>query len=150
PAMSFAKLERPSATPSIAPSHAGPAPITARNAGKTAVAVSWLQSLSRLVRPTPSTVRLSQDCLAAASGMRKQFTSDSSQLKVQGANSKAKARGLAHSKLLLCGAVENDADFLEGDEAAIHHLIEAGKDLFNALGGFDDFENDGQVLGEAK
>src|SRR5207237_6012400 len=81
--MSFAKLESPSATPSIAPSHAGPAPIAARNAGRTAVAVSWLQSLNRLVRPTPSTVRLSQDCFSADSGMRKQFTVDSSQLKVQ-------------------------------------------------------------------
>src|SRR5213080_4243373 len=30
-----------------------------------AVAVSWLQSLNRLVRPTPRTVRLSQDCLDA-------------------------------------------------------------------------------------
>src|ERR1700676_4728011 len=53
--------------PSIAPSHAGPAPIDAKNAGRTAVAVSWLQSLNKLVSPTPKTVRLSQDfCLAAS------------------------------------------------------------------------------------
>src|SRR5205823_3777717 len=78
--MSLAKLERPSATPSIAPSHAGPAPIAARKAGKTAVAVSWLQSLNRLVRPTPRTVRLSQDCFCGGSDMWKQFTVDCSQL----------------------------------------------------------------------
>src|SRR5215467_6070416 len=78
--MSFAKLDSPSATPSIAPSHAGPAPIAVRKAGKTAVAVSWLQSLNRLVRPTPSTVRLSQDCFSEPSRMRKQFTDVSLQL----------------------------------------------------------------------
>src|SRR5256884_3686266 len=72
--MSFAKLERPSATPSMAPSQAGPAPIAPRKAGKTAVAVSWLQSLNRLVRPTPRTVRLSQGCFSAASDIRGQFT----------------------------------------------------------------------------
>src|SRR6266581_2398749 len=55
--------------PSMAPSQAGPAPIAARNAGRTAVAVSWLQSLKRLVRPTPRTVRLSQDCCCEDSGM---------------------------------------------------------------------------------
>src|SRR5882672_11306243 len=67
----------------MAPSHAGPAPIAARNAGRMAVAVSWLQSLKRLVRPTPRTVRLSQDCLWGASAMGKQFTVESSQLEVQ-------------------------------------------------------------------
>src|ERR1700760_485333 len=40
PAASFVKLDRPSATPSITPSQAGPAPISAKNAGSTAVAVS--------------------------------------------------------------------------------------------------------------
>src|SRR5271169_3004003 len=44
----------------MAPSHAGPAPIATRNAGSTAVAISWLQSLNRLVMPTPKTVRVSQ------------------------------------------------------------------------------------------
>ena len=46
--------------PSMAPSHAGPAPMTARKAGRTEVAVSWAQSEKREVRPTPRTVRLSQ------------------------------------------------------------------------------------------
>ena len=55
--------------PSIAPNHAGPAPMEARKAGRTAVAVSWLQSLKRLVRPTPSTVRFSQDLLSVFSVM---------------------------------------------------------------------------------
>ena len=52
--------------------------------------------------------------------------------------------------LFLRGAIEDDADFFEGDEAAVHHFIEAGKDLLDALGGFDDLENDGQVLRETK
>ena len=37
--------------PSIMPSHAGPAPIAARNAGSIAVAVSWLQSLNKTGEP---------------------------------------------------------------------------------------------------
>src|SRR2546429_21347 len=36
--------------PSMAPSHAGPAPMAARNAGSTAVAGSWLPTLDKLVR----------------------------------------------------------------------------------------------------
>src|SRR5690242_13399451 len=66
----------------MAPSQPGPAPIAARNAGNTAVAVSWLQSLNRLVSPTPRTVRLSQDCFAADADMRKQFTGRGPQSKV--------------------------------------------------------------------
>src|ERR1700747_371191 len=69
--------------PSMAPSQAGPAPIAARNAGRTAVAVSWLQSLNRLVRPTPRTVRLSQACFFVDSGTGGQFTSYRSPLTVQ-------------------------------------------------------------------
>src|SRR5882762_1570683 len=52
--------------------------------------------------------------------------------------------------LLLGGAVEDDADFFEGDEAAVDHFVETGKNLFDALGGFDDFENDGQILRESQ
>jgi hypothetical protein len=52
--------------------------------------------------------------------------------------------------LLLGRAVEDDADFFDGDEAAVNHFVEAGKNLFDALGGLDDFENDGQILREAK
>src|SRR6516225_9678207 len=89
--MSFATLERPSATPSMAPSHAGPAPTVARKAGNTAVAVSWLQSLNRLVRPTPRTVRLSQGCFSAASRIGGQFT----------ARARPVPGGLCHSETLL-------------------------------------------------
>src|SRR5271157_2343972 len=46
--------------PSINPSHAADAPRVARKAGKTAVAVSWAQSLNKEAKPTPKTVRLSQ------------------------------------------------------------------------------------------
>src|SRR6266446_894825 len=60
--------------PSMAPSQPGPAPIDARNAGSTAVAVSWLQSLNRLVTPTPRTVRFSQDLFCGASAIAKEFT----------------------------------------------------------------------------
>jgi hypothetical protein len=43
------KLEGPSAVPSITPSQPGPTPSDARKAGIIEVAVSWLQSLNRLV-----------------------------------------------------------------------------------------------------
>ena len=52
--------------------------------------------------------------------------------------------------LFLGGAVEDDADLFEGDEAAVDHLVEAGKNLFDALDGLDDFENDRKILREAK
>src|ERR1700736_5398486 len=62
--------------PSIAPSQAGPAPIAARNAGRTAVAVSWLQSLNRLVKPTPRTVRFSHDLFLGESKIFLQFAAE--------------------------------------------------------------------------
>src|SRR5580704_8464915 len=64
----------------MTPSHAGPAPIAARNAGRIAVAVSWLQSLKRLVRPTPRTVRFNQGRFSGLSAMREQFTEESHEL----------------------------------------------------------------------
>ena len=56
----LAKLDNPSETPSINPSHAALAPIVARNAGITDVAISCDQSLNSDARPMPSTVRFSQ------------------------------------------------------------------------------------------
>jgi len=50
----------------------------------------------------------------------------------------------------LCGAIENDANFFQRDEAAVDHFVEARENFFDALGGLDDFENDGQILGEAE
>ena len=44
--------------------------------------------------------------------------------------------------LFFGGAVENDADFFEGDEAAIDHFVEAGKDGVDALLNLD-FMDDG-------
>src|SRR6266446_1209833 len=163
-AASMVKLERPSAMPSIAPSQAGPAPMAARNAGRIAVAVSWLQSLNRLVRPTPRTVRLSQDCFSWASGMVGQFTVESSKLKVQSLRDsefdqdaklkycrpERRRQARRTPKLFLCGAVEDDANFFEGDEAAVNHLVEAWENFFDALVGLDDFENDGKILREAE
>src|SRR5439155_14736 len=153
--MSFAKLERPSATPSMAPSQAGPAPIAPRKAGKTAVAVSWLQSLNRLVRPTPRTVRLSQGCFSAASDIRGQFTQLSPRELRRARRSRrfalrARRRWIAIPRLSFSGAVQDDADFLQGDEATIHHFVQPGKELFNALGGLDDLENGEQLLRTAK
>src|SRR5712692_1427331 len=52
--------------------------------------------------------------------------------------------------LFLGGAVEDDADLFEGDEAAVNHFVEAGKNLLDPLSGLDDFENDGQILRETK
>ena len=51
--------------------------------------------------------------------------------------------------LLFGGAVEDDADFFEGDEAAVDHFVEARKNFLDALGRFDDFENDGEILRQA-
>lgn len=67
--------------PSMAPSQTGPAPIAARKAGSTAVAVSWLQSLNKLVRPTPRTVRLSQEVRCEDSGTAEQFNLNDGQLR---------------------------------------------------------------------
>src|SRR2546430_14428004 len=164
PAASFAKLERPSAIPWMAPSHIGPAPMAARNAGSTAVAVSWLQSLKRLVRPTPSTVRFSQDCSSGASGMGRQFIVESSKLKVRSSadsdlpeiqnregRSVPERQLRRHAPNLFLGrAVEDDADFFESDEAAFHHFVQVGENSFDALDGFDDFKNDGEVLRQAQ
>src|ERR1700682_5599950 len=93
--------------PSMAPSHTGPAPIAAKKAGSTAVAVSWLQSLKRLVSPTPRTVRLSQDLFSpdSAMGIRRLL-------------SKMRRR------LLLCCAIKNHAHFFQCNQAAFHHFIE--------------------------
>src|SRR5439155_8084203 len=51
------KLDNPSDTPSITPSHAAATPIVARNVGRTVVAISCDQSLNKDASPTPSTVR---------------------------------------------------------------------------------------------
>ena len=56
----LAKLDKPSLTPSIRPSHAAATPIEARNAGMSVVAISWDQSENRLASPMPSTVRFNQ------------------------------------------------------------------------------------------
>ena len=52
--------------------------------------------------------------------------------------------------LFFGGAVKDDADFFEGDEAAFDHFVEVGEDFFDAFLGFDDFENDGEILREAQ
>jgi hypothetical protein len=56
----LAKLDNPSDTPSIKPSHAAAPPIVAKNAGITVVAISCDQSLKSDASPIPSTVRFSQ------------------------------------------------------------------------------------------
>src|SRR5712692_4228901 len=42
------------------PSQPGPAPREAQNAGRIVVATSWLQSLKKLVSPTPTAARFNQ------------------------------------------------------------------------------------------
>jgi hypothetical protein len=44
----------------MSPSQAAATPIVARNAGIKVVAISWDQSLNKLAKPMPTTVRLSQ------------------------------------------------------------------------------------------
>src|SRR5262245_42084736 len=54
------------------------------------------------------------------------------------------------NRLLLGGSVQDDAYFFERDEPAFHHFVEARKDLLDALGGFDDFDDHGNILREAE
>ena len=51
----------------MTPSQPGPAPSEARKAGRIAVAISWLQSLNKLVSPIPSVVRFNQNVCAEGS-----------------------------------------------------------------------------------
>src|SRR5580704_9436443 len=60
PPASFAKLDRPSETPSITPSAKAGAPKLARNAGRIEVAASCPQSENKLAKPMPKTPRVSQ------------------------------------------------------------------------------------------
>src|ERR1700722_15011858 len=60
PPASFAKLEKPSETPSITPSAKAGAPRLARNAGRIEVAASCPQSEKRLASPIPITPRVRQ------------------------------------------------------------------------------------------
>src|SRR5580704_3904956 len=60
PPANFAKLERPSETPSITPSANAGAPRLTRNAGRIALAASCPQSDNKLDKPMPSTPRVSQ------------------------------------------------------------------------------------------
>ena len=53
--------------------------VAEQHAGSIAVAVSWLQSLKRLVSPMPRTVRFNQDLFCDSSGMEGEFTVESSQ-----------------------------------------------------------------------
>ena len=68
----FVKLDSPSETPSMSPSHAAATPIVARKPGSSVVAISCDQSLNSEASPTPSTVRFSQrkECLLGAPCMR--------------------------------------------------------------------------------
>jgi hypothetical protein len=66
----LAKLDSPSETPSIKPSHAAATPIVARNAGITVVAISCDQSLNNDASPMPSTVPFSQRVFVALMGLQ--------------------------------------------------------------------------------
>ena len=57
---------------------------------------------------------------------------------------KRQRRGAPQLALFLGRAVEDDADFFEGDEAAFDHFVEAREDFFDALLRFDDLEDDGR------
>src|SRR6267378_5854637 len=54
------------------------------------------------------------------------------------------------ARLFFGRAIEDYADLFEGDEAAVNHFVEAGENLLYTLGGLDDFEDDRQILREAK
>src|SRR5712675_302993 len=126
--------------PSIAPSHAGPAPIAAKNAGSTAVAVSWLQSEKSEVRPTPSTVRFSHAACFCGSTVSMKFRSKP-ELNFAAAGSAfcclPLLAGTAPSFLLCRGAIQNHAHFFESDQSAFHHFIQPWKNLLDVLSGVD-------------
>src|SRR5215470_8944278 len=52
--------------------------------------------------------------------------------------------------LLFRGAVEDDANFFEGDEAAADHFVETRKNGFDFFCSLDDFDDDGQILRETE
>jgi len=74
PEASLAKLESPSATPSINPTQAAATSIVARKAGMTAVAISCDQSLHSEASPMPSTVRFSQREVGGGGAADRGFT----------------------------------------------------------------------------
>ena len=87
-----------------------------------------VQSLKRLVTPTPSTVRLSQPAGALVADLL-EFT-----------------RVSVPRRLTLRRPVENHTNFFEGNESAIHHFIQARKNLVDALLRFHHLQYDRQVL----
>src|SRR5882724_5948438 len=115
--------------PSIAPNHAGPAPIAAKNAGSTAVAVSWLQSPNKLVSPTPRTVRFSHDFCSVDSAIVFEFVTRESFLR---------------------GAIQDYSYFFERDQPTFHHLVESWQDFLDAFRELDDLKDDRQILRQSK
>ena len=53
-------------------------------------------------------------------------------------------------KLFLGRAIQNHAYFLQRDQAALNHAIQARQNLIDAFRGFYNFKNDGQVLRKPK
>src|SRR5271156_1594682 len=52
--------------------------------------------------------------------------------------------------LFLGDAVEDYANFFQGDQSALDHFVETGENGVDAFLRFDDLDNNGQVLREAK
>src|SRR5580704_10060468 len=125
--------------PSIKPSHAGPAPIAARKAGRIAVAVSWLQSLKRLVRPTPRTVRFSQDLFCESSAMKKRVYSRVFLMQRKLCCGWKKNRTISQPRkpvgkirLFLGGAIQNYPHIFECYQTTFHHLVQPRKNCLYA------------------
>jgi fluoride ion exporter CrcB/FEX len=45
-------------------------------------------------------------------------------------------------RLFLRGAVEDNANFFQGDQPTANHFVEAGENLLNTFGGLDDLKDD--------
>src|ERR1700693_1850110 len=64
--------------------------------------------------------------------------------------SSGKSHFLKSGSLLLRGAIQDHTYFLERDQSAFHHLVEPRQNFLDAFGIFDNFQDDRQVLRQAK
>lgn len=46
--------------------------------------------------------------------------------------------------------VEDDSNLFQSDQPAVHHFIQSWQNLFDSLGIFHDFYDDGEILREAQ
>ena len=118
----MAKLESPSAVPSIKPSKAELAPNEASSAGIAAVAISWPTSEKKLASPMPRMLRFNQPrprAAGRASGKRFSFAG--------------------------AGAVVQHFHLLHRDEASAHHFLEEREQRPHFFLRIDDLDDERKI-----